>query len=1059
MRPYLLLIAALAACFDDTEPPPPAPDADAAAKAAKAAKAKAAPAKKTFDEKLADVQARAVGGDAAGALPEAEALLAEKPEDDRLWVLVEALAIASGDPGAVLDRLDAPAGGRAGPHHLLRAHLALAADRPADALAAAQAAMAAEPDAAAALVAMAARAGATLPETDGDGVTPAESLARWATAKDARAARGDAEAAQAVAGWRAAVLRGDVHAARGDAAAALSEYAAAAGATDSRAVTRGNLGRAGLVDAPDTSNVDRATWSAAAVTSARDGGLVHLLPSALSVAAEAHLAAVQASEAVALIEPSFRAAVAAEDSAAIGVSGVRLARVALAAGAPALAAEAAGAAREALAGGDAELLQQAAWAEVWATWTLGRVDAARAAADAVTGARKPAADALALASAGQLDAAADRMSLKGLAPADAARAAQASALLQPSRAVPHLEAAVKAAAASKDRALLLQSRLQLEEAARARGLSVAARVRSDLTKSAAAGAAGDGLRAEVAARSLISGGSADLATAPAAWQALSRKATTTDTDAVTAAVGSWASGRAGAASGDAAAAVHYGQALARLPLHRHGALSSGTALDGSHGFDLETDLQLLVADAADVGALAAGLAVQEAGHRLDVARADLRARRMLAAELPAEHGDALLGAAAAARAGMLRYQAGAGPLPVEAFEALTKAEAAAGAATVSLKRILPAKPPSMGELRRALDGAALLSYTVGPSQVYGLALTNQGGAIRMLGSSRDLRVLAGRHRAALEAAAGAEAKAAHSAGDGLRRQLIDPFMGDLSGFGRYLVLAPSEVFTFQFTTLPEQADGLRWLAAIRTLSMAPDVRSIRIPPEKPSEEQASYNPDFLGLGSPEAAPPPAQPGAEEGAPANADQPEPEVGGTTDEDLLRRHRANTNMPLDLGAASRQFGADFRQILVGTDASGAKWGELVKKARYIHISEVEPAGDGGFALADGDLSLATIRTTPIRAQLVIITAEGPAEVQLSRARAFLDAGAESVMVSTWSVPAKIYDRLFDGFYEAINRDRTAAASAREARESLLRTSLNEYEQDDPADWGSMVLYSLP
>ena len=867
----------------------------------------------------------------------------------------------------------------------------------------------------------------------------------------------------AVAGWRAAALRGDVLASRGDTAAALAEFAAAAGAPDPRAVTRGNLGRAKLLGAAAPTHLDRATWSAAAVTAANDAGLVDLLPSALRVAADAHLAAFRATEAVTLLEPAFRAAVAAEDAAAIGTSGVQVARVALAAGAPVLAAEAAGAARKALSTGDPELLQQAAWAEVWATWALGRADAARAAADTVTGARKPAADALALAAAGQLDAAADRMSLKGLSPSDAARAAQAAALLQPSRAISHLEAAVKAAAASSEPGLLLQSRLLLEEAARARGVSVAARVRADLLKSAGAGAAGDGLRAEVAVRSLIAGGSGDVATAPAAWQALARKATTTDTNAVTAAVGPWAGGRAGAASGDAAAAVQYGQALAKLPLHRQGVLDTGTALDGSEGFDLETDLGLLVADVADVGALAAGLAVQEAGHRLGVARADVRARRQIAAELPSEHRDALLGAAAAARAGMLRYQASGGPLPVAAFEALAKAEAAAGAATPSLKRILPVKPPSMGELRRALDGAALLSYTVGPDQVYGLALTNQGGAIRRLGSSRELQALAGRHRGALEAAAGKEAKAAHSAGDGLRRILVDPFMGDLSGFGRYLVLAPSDLFTFQFTTLPEQADGLRWLAAIRTLSMSPDVRSIRIPPEKPSEKPVAYNPDFLGLGAPEPAPPPSEDGATDGEAAATDAApdgqDAEVGGTTDEDLLRRHRANTNMPLDLGAASRQFGADFREILVGTDASASRWSELVSKARYIHISEVDVAGDGGFALSDGDLSLATIRTTPIRAQLVIITAEGPPEVQMSRARAFLDAGAESVMVSTWGVPPKVYDRLFDGFYEAINRDRTAAASAREARESLLRTSLNEYEQDDPADWGSMMLYSLP
>ena len=56
-------------------------------------------------------------------------------------------------------------------------------------------------------------------------------------------------------------------------------------------------------------------------------------------------------------------------------------------------------------------------------------------------------------------------------------------------------------------------------------------------------------------------------------------------------------------------------------------------------------------------------------------------------------------------------------------------------------------------------------------------------------------------------------------------------------------------------------------------------------------------------------------------------------------------------------------------------------------------------------------------------------------------------------------QVLDRLFAGFYEAINRDRPPASAIREARESLMRTSLNEREQDDPADWGQLLLFSTP
>ena len=211
------------------------------------------------------------------------------------------------------------------------------------------------------------------------------------------------------------------------------------------------------------------------------------------------------------------------------------------------------------------------------------------------------------------------------------------------------------------------------------------------------------------------------------------------------------------------------------------------------------------------------------------------------------------------------------------------------------------------------------------------------------------------------------------------------------------------------------------------------------------ERPTSYSPDYLGFG-----------GIKKAAAVADDAPD--NGGTSDQDLLRRHRAKSDMPLDLAAASRHFGDDFRKILVGESATKEGWAENATKARYIHISEVAAAEDGGFEFSDGS-SACRRSGHPLRAELVVITSAADPDEQMARARAFLDAGAESVVVTAWELPAPVLDRLFDGFYEALNRDRPPATAAREARESLLRTALDEQEQDDPADWGALMMYSLP
>ena len=140
-----------------------------------------------------------------------------------------------------------------------------------------------------------------------------------------------------------------------------------------------------------------------------------------------------------------------------------------------------------------------------------------------------------------------------------------------------------------------------------------------------------------------------------------------------------------------------------------------------------------------------------------------------------------------------------------------------------------------------------------------------------------------------------------------------------------------------------------------------------------------FSPDFLGFGDPEAAPEGTAADGEAAADGEDEDKQDNTGGTSNEDLMRRYRQNADMPTDLGSAAEQFGEDFRSILLRSDATAAAYRDKASRARYIHIASVDASSDGGFKLADGTLSLAELRTQPLQAEIVIVTASAPAAVQ--------------------------------------------------------------------------------
>jgi hypothetical protein len=997
----------------------------------------------SLDEQIEAVRALGMAGDHQVALTQVEALLGAHPEREDIWRLFEQEAIAAGQAQQVFDRLAAgeSIGGQDVLHHLLRAELALASGLAPNAQSAARLVARVDADAAAALLALAAQEGAVtddLPspaEAKEAEITPADALTFLVIAPDAESAEPFVAAAGEVAGWRAALVCADTFRARGQNDRALRAYGRAAGADDPRAQIRGNLGRVclGLVMASAAGPLDEeppptmeqvGEWASSVVSVGQAEGAPAAVGAGLDGAVTAYLALMRPDTAIqrAMAVHDSIAADAAEGHELVARANLHVARAALIAGLPADAHAAAAAARPVLTKvGDRAAAAEAAWFEGVAAYRIADAAGVKAAALAANGPRQRVLQALERLSSGDVAGAVAAMPDQGLDDADAAIAYMALGTADRERALSWLEKASTAAAATGDRALLLEANLALEGVARGAGLSRAAGVREQLRQLTPEGKAGGALRAEVTARALLDhhkggslGNSSDTALV-GVWSALVKHSPppAVGGDPLAAGVHAWAEARAKAAEGKPGDG--YAAALALLPLHRQGPLSLGTVLDGSQGIPVESDLAMLE-DMPGDGALTAALAAHEMGHRLDALGSDLAQARDLTAGLEDAARRSLLERAARARASMRLHMLGAVPYPSKDIKSFVEAEAAA-ASNRAFRRLLPTPGTTVAEFRADNRGSALLSYRVAGGKVHGLVITPDGGELRNLGSSRQILELADQHHQTLVAASISGEKTDHRAGDRLRYLLIDPFAKSLSGVGRYLIVAPESLLKFSFATFPEQSSGLRWLADIRNMTAAPSLRALT---PMDLDEELSFAPNYLGIASP--------------------------------------AAGALVPRDMRSAARQFG-EFQVVVSGEASTKAAFQEHGARARFIHISQVEPAPDGGFVLADGALSLAEIRATAMLAEIVIITSEADGDVQQHRARAFMDAGVERVIFTSWPLGEVALDRLVDAFFTEMGRERPAPRAMSDARMSLSRSGISGEEMDDPGLWGAVTMFGRP
>jgi len=346
----------------------------------------------------------------------------------------------------------------------------------------------------------------------------------------------------------------------------------------------------------------------------------------------------------------------------------------------------------------------------------------------------------------------------------------------------------------------------------------------------------------------------------------------------------------------------------------------------------------------------------------------------------------------------------------------------------AFKAQLPLKGSTAQDLLSDLRRGAVLSYRTAHGQVQAVVLSREGNGIKDLGATREIFKLANDYRQAMMVSApDAKTKTEHSAGHFLRTKLVDPFIGELTGIGRYVVVGPPELTAYPFTALPEQAEGLRWLADIRQMASAPTVSDLQRDMREVTPD--TYKLDFLAFG-----------GAE---------------NTPNENEL----TNFEAPNELRECGRYFKSGFDEVKIGDDATLEVWRQHAATARYIHLAELPPAMNGGFQFADGPLSLNEVRNTQIHAEMVVITARADAAQQQHRARAFLDAGARWVLVVGWNIRDQHRVRYLTNIYESMNQERPPVRALSEGRNRLINDGMSNIDMDDPAIWAGLTLFGKP
>jgi len=954
-------------------------------------------------------------GHSAAAVAMIEPLLGEVSDAD-VWDALARAAIASGGAEALMVRLaEKPESAPDDQYNLLRARLALAAGDGKAAMEAATAYAASKPEIGAALMARAARAGGAAP-ADLDMEKPSDALIIAAT-NPGRAAAALKKAD--VKGWEALALRAELKAGLKDDEGAAADWAAAMSVGGDAAAAALGPALAAEAESAEAAS-DLYKKAAAGALKVNDGAAAGAAAAGI---VDTWLKALDPDKALQVTsELDEDQTYTKYDYAPVRV---QIARAAMAAGEPARALEVARSASKGFHEQDnPEAASVAAFYHAHAAMLLANAREASAAAG-WGGSQSDAVDGVYDLMAGRPMRAYQKLKDNGFegavgASADLLAADAAASVDQDP--MPLVDRAVSRADASGYLPARIEARLERQRHAAARGDARSADALLDLgTIADELGELGVPLTAEIAARTIMSGGTAKMPKAVGedadAWTALNGAAAPDSAHPIVL----WAKARNEAMAQKPERLLStYSTATENASVHRRGPWMPISVLDGSAGPGIDVDLKRLKALPADISGLAA-LRLHEWYHATRAMDAAFIAGDSPSLSLPRADRDALNGAYQKLRAGTLLWLAGGGDRPTEASEALDKLDTAA-MEVKGFARSIPSHNADLANLRERLQSQAIISIRLAAGGGEVVVLTSERVSVQDLPDHKGVISAANQMRDALIASANQGYTPVSPAyGDAVRQQLLDPIAEDLRGIGRYLIIPDGILWGFSLGALPEQALGKRFMADIRSITTGITVsstfRSIAAPP-------SSYSPDYLGMS-------------------------PKV--TTEEEK------SLKMPSEVENSGRLFGGGLKEVRNGEEATAAIFKEMAPTARFLHLSNVPTGDNGDLVFADKPVSLARLRDMDLMCQIAVISAEVPPATALRRVQALEAAGANSVLFSGWLVEESARGKLMFSFYDSQNRDMPPAISMTEARKSLRESDDKDYFQ--PSWWAQYVLSGQP
>jgi CHAT domain-containing protein len=399
------------------------------------------------------------------------------------------------------------------------------------------------------------------------------------------------------------------------------------------------------------------------------------------------------------------------------------------------------------------------------------------------------------------------------------------------------------------------------------------------------------------------------------------------------------------------------------------------------------------------------------------------------------------------------------------------------------------QPLPLHEIQALLDErTALLEYFVGEESSYLFVITDRALATHQLPASRDLAPLVDRVRSAVNQES--QLRARHFAQDSyaLFRVLLQPAGDELRSKPRLMVAPDGMLYSLSFevlVTAPLQGSGppgreLPYVIRERSVSYIPSASVLAqlVTLRRPADEPPRSEKLFVGFGDPSQEPTPGDTLSSGGA-----------GGCTGGARYAEKQGNEvraaipNRLQPLPAAHGEvcriaglFPSGRVAVFLGPDATeeNVRNNPLVASARNLHfathglLDETHPERSGlRLAHADGSpgdglLQVREVFNLELHADLVVLSAcqtgvgkEVSGEGTIGMTRAFLYAGAGSVVVSLWRVDDDSTSDLMVSFYRHLREGVDTSEALRSAKLELIDHSRYFH----PYFWAPFVLVGRP